>query len=204
MINIDRVAINSDYSIMVDINTSPGNHITKVLLWTMDTFKDYSKALDFSSMLDGSTNVESFFITAGQIQQGATRLDGIYFLEFTSDEEDTCSTNINKNIAVVANTTLYQECLLNKVVSLDIEGCSEVQEPNCRECQENSKDVRYISTLLKSLDISIRFGFMEETIKIFKSLTKLCDICHTCPEYGNTELIAGYNYGTINNSIILL
>ena len=65
MISINTLKIDEfAEKIIVDISASPGNKIVKVLLWNNNTFKDYTKALDLSELLESSDETESFSIFA--------------------------------------------------------------------------------------------------------------------------------------------
>lgn len=201
MISINTIKID-EFAAKIDVNisTTTGNNITKVLLWTSDTFKDYTKAIDFSSKLDGSDNTETFSIHASELE--LTKITGLYFLEFESNEVIVPGDN-NSNVAlgVTANFIQYHECVLNKLLKIEVDGCKPVINTECDECEGN---VPFISSLLQALKEAVKFGFYEEAIKIIKNLDDLCDICHTCPDYGNTLLINGLGFGTENNSIILI
>ena len=189
--------------IIVDVSTTPGTVITKVLVWNSDTFKDYSQAIDLSSLIDGSDETESFSIFA-QEHLNVEKITGLWFVEFESDEEiipDDCITNTNTALGVTANLIPYHECILNKLLKTDVDECKPVINNECNECAGN---VFYINTLLTTVRDAIKFGYYEEAAKIINNLNDLCDVCHTCPDYGNTQLINGLGFGTQNNAIILI
>lgn len=188
--------------INVNVSTTPGNNITQVLLWDSTTFKDYSQAIDLSNLLDGTTEVEDFAIHASQI--GVEKFSGLYFIEFTSNEvivPNDCENNMNTALGVVANLIQYHECVLDKIMNIEVKGCKQIELRN-NECSECSENLLFINALLQSLYTSIKFGFYEEAIRIAQNLDELCEICHTCPDYGNTLLINGLGFGVENNSII--
>lgn len=204
MISINTLKIDEFASkIIVDISTTVGNTITKVLVWNSETFKDYNQAIDLSSLLDGSDETESFSIFA-QEHLGIEKITGLWFVEFESDEviiPDDCANNTNTALGVTANLIPYHECILNKLLKTDVDGCKPIINNECDECAGN---VYYINTLLTTLRDAIKFGFYEEAVRIIGDLDDLCDVCHTCPDYGNTLLINGLGFGTQNNSIILI
>lgn len=199
MISINNLKIDVfAEKIDVDVNTVPGNTITKVLAWNSSTFKDYGQSIDLSSLLDGSDNTESFSISAELL--GVEKITGIWYIEFESDEVVVPGDN-NSNIAlgITANLIPYHECVLNKVLNTKIKNCEVVATDGCGDCVSN---LFYINTLVNSLDMAINGGFYEVVNRTVKALDDLCDICHTCPDYGDTLLINGLGYGTVNNSIV--
>lgn len=201
MVSINTLQIDTfAEKIDVDVSTTSGNTITNVYVWKSEDFKDYSKAIDLSSLLEGTDETESFAIFA-QEHLNVEKITGLWFIEFQSDEDivpDDCSNNSNTAIGVVANLIPYHECVLNKLLSIEVDDCKPVVEDNCDECSGN---IYYINTLLTALNEAIRFGYYEEAIRIIKNLDDLCDVCHTCPDYGDTLLINGLGFATINNSI---
>lgn len=201
MISINLLQIDEfAEKINVDVNTTTGNNITKVYVWSSDTFKDYTKAIDLSSLIDGSDNTESFSIFA-QEHLGVEKITGLWFVEFESNEEvipDDCIDNSNTGLGVVANLIPYHECLLNKLLAIEVDDCKPVINDGCDECSGN---IYYLNTLVTTLKDAIQFGYYEEAIRIIKTLDDLCDICHTCPDYGDTLLINGLGFSTVNNSL---
>ena len=58
MISINILKITNDrQTINVSVETSVGNTIDSAKLWTDSTFKDYTKAIDISSKLEGVNNI---------------------------------------------------------------------------------------------------------------------------------------------------
>lgn len=178
------------------------SQITQVLLWTSETFKDYTKAIDVTSFVTAPVNGNySFSIPAEDIE--LPNMNGIFFLEFTTDTTlppENCIEDSNIALGIAANLIKYHECLLNKVMKMDIKGCKKV-ESQCEECEE---DLLYLSVLIEAIYTTVKFGFYEEAVKIMGALDDICDICHSCPDYKNTRLINGYGFGTVNNAIILI
>ena len=202
MISINSLKINeSSNAIDVDVSTTSGNTITQVLLWDIKTFKDYSQAIDLSHLLDGTDETEVFSIPASELN--LTNISGLFFIEFESDEiivPDDCNQDSNTALGVVSNFIKYHECLLNRVLKIDIKDCNEIIN-NCDNCNKN---ILFLSTLINSLNSTIKFAFYEEAIRITEVLEDICDTCHTCPDYENIKLINGLGFGTFNNSIILI
>lgn len=206
MITINSITINSfSDKIDVSVTVSPGtNSIITLLFWTHETFKNYSKAIDLSHLVPlGSVTLggKTYTFSIPNSEVNLPNFNGLYFLEFASSlsaPPENCIENSNKALGIAANYIAYSECLLDKVLALDIKGCNEV-EPECNGCKDN---VEFISTLINSLYLATKYGYYTEAIKIIKSIEDKCGICHSCPNYGNTLLINGYGFGTVNNSII--
>jgi len=186
--------------ITVNVSAPTGNRITRIYAWNSETFKDYSQAIDLSSYIDPSTETQSFSIFAVQNLE-VEKITGLWFFEFESDEvvaQDDCNPDSNKRIGVVANLIPYHECILNKLLATEIEDCKPVIQTDCDECSGN---IYYINALLTTLQDAILFGYYEEAIRIVKNLDDLCDICNTCPDYGDTLLVNGLGFSTVNNRV---
>lgn len=200
MINITKLQIDvlAD-KIEVDISTSTGNTIEKVYIWESKDFKDYSKVVDLSDLLKKDSENEVFSIFAKE-HLNREKITGLWFLEFTSSETvepDSCSVNSNMAIGLVSNIIPYYECILNKLMKINITDCKPVIN-NCDNCTEN---LYYVNALLNTLQLAIKEGHYEEAIKIVNTLDEVCEVCHSCPSYSDTLLINGLGFGVINNSI---
>lgn len=200
MININSVVID-ELSSKININIS-ATELVQVLFWKHEDFQDYTKAIDVSHLIP--ENIDgSYTFAINKFDVNLESFNGLFFLEFVFNQEDQegqCDNESNRRIAVAANLISYHECLLNKVLSADINGCKQ-KKSNCVECEQN---MLYIQVLISSLYSAIRFGFYEEAIRILETLNEMCEICNTCPPYGDTKLINGYGFGTVNNSVILM
>ena len=107
MITLNSLKIDTLYAnINVDVATTVGNLITKMLLFTVDTYKDYSKAINLSHLLDGTDETEVLTIPASEIDADLEKIHGVFWLEFTSDEvivPEDCDNDSNKVIGIVSN-----------------------------------------------------------------------------------------------------
>lgn len=174
MLFIQQLEIDSlATKISVDAIAGVGETITKVLLWTDCTYKNEDQAIDLSSKLESLTNRETFDIFPEDINQN---IEGLFFLEFTvaASSLDVCPSGEETVLGVVANLLKYYDCILNKVLEIEIDKCS-FSEPG--ECSES---VLYLNLLLDSICNSLTFGFYEEAIKFFKDLKKSLCGCISC------------------------
>lgn len=204
-INTLSISGNRD-EILVDVEVPDGNFITQVLLWTEDTFKDISKALDLSSLLSGTDNREIFSITLEDI--GITEFDGIYFVEFTSDEPENLSecSDCKDNVALGITTdfTKYHECILEKTLNVVLNPKDSLFSDSVCGVSYN-KDLVNASILLEGVYTALKFGWYQEAIKLLSSLEFYCDTgCKSCQSFSDTILQNGLGFGTIDNSIVLL
>lgn len=185
MININELKINDVATeISVDVDTTVSNVFTQVLLWTTATFKDIPSAIDLSHLLAGTDETEVFTIPASEL--GVSKIEGLFWVEFTTDEPDT-------KLGVVSNFIPYYECLLNKTMASGI-----------NSCKTTNPEITYINVLIEVLNQTIQTGFYEEAVKISDELDKICAICATCPSYSDTLLVNGLGFGTIDNAITLI
>ena len=145
--------------------------------------------------------MENLVIPAERL--GLSYISGLFLLEFTSDEivDPTECCDSNNATGVVANFVQYEECILNKAMSAKIDNCNQLVVSDCESCGDN---LLYASMFLSSLHAAVRNGFYNEANTIIKQLDEMCEICNTCPNYGNTQIVNGTGYGTVNNLIILI
>ncbi len=189
-INKNASSIEVDAQIPVDFTES------RLLLWDIDTFKDYEKAIDLSSLIKGTDNNAIFDIPSSEVN--LKTFSGLFFLEFS--ELDTTSQEYGQKVfGLVSNFMNYHECLLNKVLSIDISNCEKIDS----DCDGCGKNIYLLSTLISSLEKSIHLNFYSEAISIIRNIETLCDICPTCPDYGEVNLVSGTGYGIENGDIIL-
>lgn len=192
--------------------------------------------IEMGSIEPNSEGRYIFDVTAEEL--GLTSLNGLFFLEFESKSEtptvNCCGKEIRSIRAVAGNFAAYHECLLNKTLKIDFNGCGK-KDNTCSECDE---EVFYISALLSSLYSAIRFQRFSTACKIIEQLNSFCDTCDICPPYYNENLAedsdffspvydviegneectsieeepcqnninigAGYGVGTINNLIMIV
>lgn len=153
-------------SLAVTISDAAG--VTGLLLYTNATFRDPSKAIDLTSKLSGQAT-EELTITLGDVSQ--SYFDGLYFIE--AEDPSTISR------AILADTTRYRECILDKIMSMD----------TCDEClKEASSPILAAESMLTGLQIAVESGFVEEAFSTIRVLDKICsESCKTCGDYSNNS-----------------
>lgn len=201
-LNIDALAEN----IVVDVATTVGNVFTSILIWTSDTFQNPSDAIDVSSYIVGIDETETISIPASAL--GTVKITGLYYIEFMTDEvpeEGACCQDINVRLALVSNFIKYHECVLNKLLTAEIDDCG-IRSNACEDCQDcpGCNNVMSVQAYLDTLYIALRQGFYTEANDIIKILDTLCQVCSSCPDLGNSILLAGGGFGVYNNALTLL
>ena len=205
MISINILKITNDRStINVSVETSVGNTIDSAKLWTYSTFKDYTKAIDISSKLEGINNKEVFSINIGDIGETGT-FDGIYFIEFTATNvvsigNDCVDYDELISLGVVANLGYFQECLLEDILKINYNTDDVINS-------DEITNIINVKVLMDALCISIKFGYYQEAIDILNNLRKLCKSntnCISCNDLNTPTFKTGLNFGILDDNIILI
>jgi len=192
MIKINNFKINSDASeINISLEADENETVTKVLLWSNKTFQDYSLAIDLTSELEGTSNIEEFVVTANKA--GVNSFTGIFFLEVETSNQDCEGCGL---IGIAANLIKYNECLLDKVLNYSV--CDITID-----CRDNN-DIINISVLLDAISICLQSSYYNEAIDIIDSLDKLCPTCSSCKTLTTYCAGAGLTFATLDNNLILI
>lgn len=210
MIYINNFTVNNDGTkLLVNVSTEEGETITSALVWSDYTYKDYDNAVNVSSLLSGTTNQEVFEIEASTL--GVSELQGIYFIEFqtTSTSTEDCP-ECDNSLGVAASFLCFKECLLTKVLEYSV--CNNFDSNNA--CGSNLKcDIINIYMLLTQTMQSLEFGYYGTALDLLNKLRKLCNCNEGCTECGGCSecdnlptpyFKTGLNYGTLDNTLILL
>lgn len=211
MIYVNFFNIRQDQqAIQVSVETSEGFNITSAKLWTQNTYKDYFKAIDLSYKLEQVNNKEAFLITPSDISQTGL-LTGIYFLEIESNSpSQECSSCSNPMLAVTANFNPIKECMLNKILELSVCDGDIFTDSSCNS--NNGMSIININLLLEALCTALTFGYYNEAMDLYNTLSKLCNVqsnctecnkCNACDDINEPTTFSGLGYGTLNNTLIL-
>lgn len=178
MITINTLRYNKENSqIDVDVSVPVGDKITQVLFWHYNTFDTPEEAISLDTLLLGTSNVETFSIPLATVS--ITDFTGLYFIQFISDNE----TDNPAKVGVVGNLSKYYNCLINKVLSIDISDCNIEEETICKglidECGNN---IYYLNALLNNINRALHYGFFIEAAAAFGKLKELIIDCSNCEE----------------------
>jgi hypothetical protein len=181
------------------VEVSPGNTVVQMLAWNANTYKGNATAIDLSYLLQSVDENESLSISNTAL--GVDKISGLWAIEFSSSASPDFRVPTvpieNPQLGIVADVISYYECVLDKVQNINVKNCR-VGKTNCGE----NESVLFISTLLEALRHTIIFGLIAEAVQIIKTLDELCEICTTCPSYGDNLLHTGYSYKTVDNIIV--
>jgi hypothetical protein len=178
MITINNFSIidNGD-KLAIDVETTEGFNITSILLWNMDTFKDYSLAINLGYKLEQVNNKEIFIVSATEL--GILKFEDIYFIEIESNApSEECYNCLIPALGITYNLLPYYECMLNNLINSEIN--------NCKNCENfTNKDLLItINLLIDSVKKSIELGFYLQAIANVNKLKKLCSL-NQCTNCGN-------------------
>lgn len=197
MIQINNLSISNDKTkIYVDVETNEGETIDSATLWNHNTFKNYALSVPISFKLEGINNQEVFTLNASEIN--TNYFNGIYFIEFTTTYVDEgCSQCQNSIIGIAANFNDINEYILNLILELNI----------CINCNKNLDEIIQLNLTLDGICTALKLGYYEEAIYLYRKLLKLIGnnlTCTNCTKLINPTLINGLNYGTLDNTLILI
>lgn len=188
MITINNFNISTDgKNLNVSVSASATYKIISVKLWNQSTYKDYTQAVDFTSKLAGTSENEIFTINASEV--GETDLEGIYWIEFETDE-----LGISPELGVATNLTRFYYCISEMLCA--------IQDP----CVPNNVPLFNVLTsnlYIDSLRNSLILTHYTQAIMFWKNLNRLCKVsCKTCCDVSSVTQ-AGLGFATINNELIL-
>lgn len=164
---IDSVKIAPD-SLSIILTLSDAANVTSLYSWTNETYKDYTKLVDLSAKLTGST-LQSITVTLAELNE--SYFDGVYFFEAQDDNEI--------SIDYVSVLTKYRECIIDRLIAMK----------GCEDCLKE-KDISIINahSLLSSLEKALELRFIDEILVIIKMLDKYCSSkCNTCGNYNSIQ-----------------
>lgn len=192
MIIINTVNISEGgLKLNVNVSTGIGFNITSVLLWTDETFKDYSKAKNLDFKLEQVNNSEIFIIEPEEVN--LTKFDGIYFLEFKTDEPDPgeCETCPGTALAVVTNLDQYYRCMSEFILKSDICNTNLFSREVCDDGPVNKAIT--VNLLIEAINQSLELGQLIEAIDMLKNIKKLCNKCTNCKSIIKTSSCSSCN-----------
>lgn len=193
MIIINNFEIqNNGQNLALNVQTETGFTITSVLLWNMNNFKDYTRAINLDYKLEQTSNIESFVVTAEELS--INKFEDIWFVEIQSNNQNLSSgpfnsifnfvfnsgntniTTLEPALGITYNLSPYYKCLLNKFF--------EHQKNPCVNCNDSFIDefVLSIGLTLDVIERSIEEGYYLQSIELIKKLKKFCSItkCDNC------------------------
>lgn len=203
MITINIFQVSPDRSLInISVETSTGNKINSIKLWTDETFKNTSSAINLNGKIQGINNKEVFSISASDL--GISSFNGIYFIEVTSTNDttdvDTCNECDNLTLlGVTANLGYFDECLLDNILEVHYD-TSDVDNNN------QLNDIYNISKLIDAIKIAIRFGYYHNAIDVLSTLKIICrerNGCSQCGTLPDPTFKSGLNFGVIGNNLVL-
>lgn len=176
MITINNFSIIEDGTkLAISLETTTGYNITSIMLWDMNSFKDYTLAVNLNYKIEAINNQEIFIVTATEL--GILKFEDIYFIEVESNApSEECSNCLLPALGITYNMLPYYACLLNNILNTEITDCS-----NCNNLTTKNLVIT-ISLLIESVIKSIELGFYLQAIANVNKLKKLCELsqCTNC------------------------
>jgi len=169
--------IDNGSKLAIDVETDLGYNITSILLWDMNSFKDYSLSTNLHYKVENVNNKEVFIVSATEL--GILKFEDIYFIEVESDAPtEECPTCLLPALGITYNLLPYYACMLEYLLKSEITDCS-----TCNNLT-NKNLVVTINLLIDSIEKSIELGFYLQAIASINKLKKLCELkqCKTCKQ----------------------
>lgn len=164
MINIELFSIDfNSNSIKVKASSQAGSTIDRAVLYHNNNIIN-KEGIDISSLFSKESNVE-FSIPISIL----TDMSGVWFITITNSFGHTAT-------KYVVDFSKYYECVLGKLLSLEINGCDIISKNECSDCKDLTL---YIATLIDMMEKSLLYKYYEEAFLIMKQLEELCDGCGT-------------------------
>lgn len=194
MITVRIFQVSQDLTkLSVSLETTTGNTINDIKLWTEGTFKDYGSAVSLNSKLTGTSNVEVFDIVPSDL--GVSQLNGIYFAEISSTGSSTSGcTNCEGNPTLAVSVNFYQfYYCINTIL------CNLV--PDCTDCDYNLTNALSADLYLEAMKSALIIGRFNDAILHYNALRKICTTgCDAC----DTSSLSGpIGFGVLDGNFLL-
>ena len=181
-------------NLTLTIQAAAGAQLTSLLLWTQSTYKDYSSAVNFTSLLNGASS-QTIIISTSLL--GENFLSGIYFIEVTDDStpSSSCSTCTNTELGVATDFSRFSYCLANYLAEVDM---------NCANCDNNLSTALTMKMYIDGVRDSLQLGNFTTAISFWAQLNRFCS--GSCTECGTSLSDAarkGLGFQTLGNELIL-
>lgn len=178
MVLINNLEIqNNGDNIYLDVETNIGSTITSILLWNLNTFKDYTQAIDLSDKIIGTSNIEQIEVTADELD--IIKFEDIWFVEITSSYTDPeCNTLLDPALGITYNLNPYYNCLLNRFLTQTTNECISSNEVLLDDVTLS------ISLLIDMIEMGIEQGYYLQIIDLLAKVKKLCSLqkCNNCEQ----------------------
>lgn len=182
--------------LQLTMQPTSGETFSSLLLWTQDTYKDYSQAIDLTSLISTTSTVSQSIVIADS-DIGESFLAGIYFVEITdtSDPAGLCDSCSNVELGVATDLARFSYCLAQYLCDIDL---------SCANCSPNLSTALTMKMYIDSLRDSLQLGNFITAIDFWVNLDRFCD--GECVECGTdlSELARrGLGFQTLGNELIL-
>ena len=193
-INVFKVSQDGT-ELTLTMTPNSGYNLISIKLWTEDTFKDYSQALDFTSLLADTLGGQTVTITAALIDE--TFLDGIYFVEVSDNgpSRGPCEGCSNTVLGVATDFSRFNYCLMEYLCKID---------PQCTACDNYLHKALTMKMYIDGLRNSLQLGNFTTAISFWENLDRACSA--SCTECGTTlsDLARkGLGFQTLGGELIL-
>lgn len=140
MVSSDRLTID------VDLEAGAGALFNGITLWNEDTYKDPAQGIDLSSLLAGTTNTETFSISAANA--GVSSFDGLYFADISTDTPEATT-------VATAPLARYYAVLAKLLISVDL---------SCLNCNPNFQNAVLLDMYVEAMKQALILGRFQDAI----------------------------------------
>jgi hypothetical protein len=170
MIVLDNIGFNSDATELQVVVTAPlGDEWFSAKLWTSSTYKGTDSIDIVSYFPAGARPGTPDTITIPVAAIGETNFNGVFYIEITTTTGG--MENATSEFAV-SNTTVYNTCILDKLLQVSVIDCVPTVTTDCLDLE--GSQITFINTLLESLE----YALLQENLLAAQDIeTKLMSLC---------------------------
>lgn len=177
MIYVNNASIiDNGKAILIDLETDlEVDRIINLTLWVNENFKDYSKTIDISHYIDGSTNKELIKINA--LDLDLISFQGLIYIEAedNSDTEENCSDCTNTKLIILTNFNKFYLCMVKELNKVHLDSCIK-EGSNCCDIKNFDK-VILMQNIIEGIKLNLKVGRYNVATEYMKKLNKLCKNC---------------------------
>ena len=176
-ITVNRFAVSNDrLTINLDITVGTGETVTALRLYTDRTYKTLALSQDISSILAGTSNVETLVINPNQTRDA--KQDGIYFVEITSSD---ASDSIG--IAATVSLTRFYGVTAQLLANINL---------SCMNCNENFQNASLLDLYVQGMSNGLRLGRFRDAILFYNKINIFTETaCAECEDIAPVVSSAG-------------